>query len=148
MATSLGIVNPKKRREIDGVGSSSMVCLAASFSSFARESCMRVRFWRRACWHGGWWGTVTQSGCMQVDLKATLFRAEDQAKRVKASGMPAPKSKVARQAKIVHMLVDHGLFFISTELMHPRARLLYANKLAQQTACCKASAEQGCGGAQ
>jgi len=50
--TSLGIVNPKKRREIEGVGGQSL-----------------------------------------VDLKATLFKAEDEAKRAKASGLPVP-SKV------------------------------------------------------
>ena len=45
--TSLGIINPKKRREIEGVGGQSL-----------------------------------------VDLKSTLFKAEDEAKRAKASGVP------------------------------------------------------------
>lgn len=51
--TTLGIINPKKRREIEGVGGQSL-----------------------------------------VDLKSTLFKAEDEAKRAKASGVPVSGGKV------------------------------------------------------
>ena len=57
MASSLGIVNPKKRREIDGVSGSSM-----------------------------------------VDLKATLFQAEEHAKHARTAGVAAPRSKLVVKA--------------------------------------------------
>ncbi len=34
--------------------------------------------------------------CEQVDLKATLFKAEEDAKRAKATGSAVPKSKVRK----------------------------------------------------
>ena len=63
MASSLGIVNPKKRREIDGVSGSSM-----------------------------------------VDLKATLFQAEEHAKHARTAGVAAPRSKLVVKAVAVAVI--------------------------------------------
>ncbi|KAJ1478729.1 hypothetical protein T484DRAFT_1960573 [Baffinella frigidus] len=57
--TTLGIINPKKRREIEGVGGQSL-----------------------------------------VDLKSTLFKAEDEAKRAKASGVPVSGGKLVMKAPV------------------------------------------------
>jgi len=57
---SLGIVNPKKRREIEGVSNTSL-----------------------------------------IDLKATLFSAEETAKRSKAEGVPAERGKLRVKAPAV-----------------------------------------------
>ena len=40
---------------------------------------------------------ILRWGCVQVDLKATLFKAEEDAKRAKATGTAAIKSKVCVQ---------------------------------------------------
>lgn len=41
---------------------------------------------------------TSPAAASQVDLKATLFKAEDDAKRQKASGSAAPRSKVSLSA--------------------------------------------------
>ena len=81
--TSLGLVNPKKRRDIDGVGGGSMVSHPAPSLCVVAPLC-----------DTGSASTVTPAMRLQVDLKATLFKAEEDAKRAKATGSAAPRSKV------------------------------------------------------
>ena len=78
--------------------------------------------------------TDSRGVLMQVDLKATLFKAEEDAKRAKAMGTAVPKSKVI----LLRRFMQRRPGVLSKDDLHP---LCAARREAGSVA------EQGRGGA-
>jgi hypothetical protein len=82
MSLGIGIINPKKRREIEGVSSSSLIDLKATLFT-AEESVSRMLSY------------FCKSLRVSLKLSTRLtFSPSFQAKRAKAEGLPSSRGKV------------------------------------------------------